>query len=75
MVSALIASQQPHPKSLKQNNSKLAYTAKEASESLGISIKTLSRLEQRGLLRRSLALRKKLYPRTEIERFLNETLA
>lgn len=53
----------------------MAYTAKEVCESLGISAKTLSRLEQRGLIRHSVAIRKKLYPRTEIERFLAETLA
>lgn len=71
MISALIESD--HPKSLKTNDSKLAYTVREASQALGISAKTLFRLEQRGLFRRSAALRKRLYPKAEIERFLRET--
>ena len=75
MVSALIESHQHLTKSIKQNDGRLAYSAKEVCQSLGISAKTLSRLEQRGLIRHSAAVRKKLYPRREIERFLAETLS
>jgi len=53
---------------------KLAYTSRELCESLGVCRRTLSRLEDRGILRSSKALRTKLYPRTEVERFLRETL-
>lgn len=53
---------------------KLSYTSAEAAEALGISVRSLRRLEIRGLIRCSKALGKKLYPLTEIQRFLEETL-
>ena len=52
---------------------RLAYRAEEASQALGISLVTLWRLEKRGLLKPSRALRTPLWSRTEIERFLEET--
>ena len=52
---------------------KLAYTSSEAAKALGLSIRSLKRLEQRGLLRASCALRRKLYSHQELNRFLEET--
>jgi len=53
---------------------KLAYSMQETADMLGISYFTVSRLLKRGLLRSSTALRHKLIPRSEIERFLQSTL-
>jgi len=44
---------------------------RETADLLGVSYITVYRLIQRGLLRCSLALRHKVIPRKEIERFLN----
>ena len=55
--------------------SKLAYTMEEAAQCLGVSYITVHRLLKRGLLRSSSALRHKVIPVTEIERFLEDTLA
>jgi excisionase family DNA binding protein len=52
---------------------KLAYSVKETAEILGINYFTVHRLIKRGLLRSSNALRHKLIPKTEIERFLSST--
>lgn len=50
---------------------RLAYTTDQTRELLGgISRVSLWRLEKRGLIKPSKALRMKLYPRAEIERFL-----
>ena len=49
---------------------RLAYTMKETARMLGLSYITVHRLLKRGQLRSSTALRHKLIPRTEIERFL-----
>lgn len=46
----------------------------EAAEALGVSYITVHRLLKRGLLKSSSALRTKLIPATEIQRFLNATL-
>jgi excisionase family DNA binding protein len=51
-----------------------AYTMQETAEILGISYMTVQRLIKRGLLRSSSALRHKLIPASEIERFLKDTL-
>ena len=69
-------SEQQHRQSKKSSGSlpKLSYTSAEAAEALGISVRSLRRLEIRGLIRCSKALGKKLYPLTEIQRFLEETL-
>jgi excisionase family DNA binding protein len=53
---------------------KLAYTVGEAAQSLGVSVETVYRLLSRGLLKSSSALRHKVIPVTEIQRFLNDTL-
>ena len=53
---------------------RLAYSLREAAEVLGLSYSSCFRLVQRGLLRSSNALRHKLIPAIEIERFLKDTL-
>jgi excisionase family DNA binding protein len=53
---------------------RLAYTMRETSEILGVSYITVHRLIQRGLLKSSRALRHKIIPKREIERFLKETI-
>jgi excisionase family DNA binding protein len=53
---------------------KLAYSMKETAEVLGVSYFTVHRLIKRGLLKSSNALRHKLIPHSEIERFLQSTL-
>jgi hypothetical protein len=53
---------------------KLAYTMAETAQVLGVSYITVWRLLQRGLLKSSSALRTKLIPHREIERFLKATL-
>ena len=52
---------------------RLAYTANETAEMLGLSPKTVYRLIERGLLKSVGALRHKRITRTEIERFLKTT--
>jgi hypothetical protein len=53
---------------------RLAYQTDETCQLLGgISRVSLWRLEKRGLITPSKALRMKLYPRAEIERFLGAT--
>jgi excisionase family DNA binding protein len=53
---------------------RLAYTMAETARILGVSYITVHRLLKRGKLRSSSALRHKLIPMTEIERFLKTTL-
>ena len=53
---------------------RLAYTMQETAEILGVSYITVHRLLKRGLLRSSSALRHKVIPHSEIERFLKATL-
>ena len=52
---------------------RLAFSVKETAEILGLGHITIYRLLERGLLRSSLALRRKLISKAEIERFLKET--
>ena len=52
---------------------RLAYTSEETAQALNISLVTLWRLERRGLLKPSRALRTPRWSRTEIERFLEDT--
>jgi DNA-directed RNA polymerase specialized sigma24 family protein len=52
---------------------RLAYTSEEAAAALDISLVTLWRLERRGLLKPSRALRTPRWARAEIERYLEET--
>jgi DNA-binding transcriptional MerR regulator len=55
------------------NTPQLAYTRTEAAKLLGINPITLDRLAKRGLIRPSRAIRRPLYPHTELVRFLEET--
>ena len=52
---------------------RLAFTAKETAEMLGVSYATIYRLIQRGLLKSSQATSKIIISKVEIERFLKET--
>jgi excisionase family DNA binding protein len=52
---------------------RLAFTMAETAEILGVSYITVHRLLKRGKLRASDAIRNKVIPRTEIERFLSES--
>ena len=54
---------------------KLAYSPAEAAQVLGVCQETIYRLIKRGLLRSSSALRTKVIPHTEIQRFLANTLS
>jgi hypothetical protein len=54
---------------------RLALTRREAAKALGVTPISIDRLVARGLLRPCRALRRPLFPRTEIERFLKETTA
>jgi excisionase family DNA binding protein len=53
---------------------KLAYTMQETADALGVSYLTVHRLLKRGMIRSSSALRHKVIPVTEIQRFLKDTL-
>jgi len=52
---------------------RMAYSMQETATILGVSYITVQRLIRRGLLKSSTALRHKLIPATEIERFLKAT--
>ncbi len=52
---------------------RLAYTMRETAEILGVSYITVHRLLKRGKLRASDAIRNKVIPLAEIERFLRES--
>ncbi len=54
---------------------RLAYTMRETAAIIGVSYITVHRLLQRGKLRASDAVRNKVIPLTEIERFLKESTA
>ena len=54
-------------------STKLSYTARDAAAMLGISVRSLTRLEQRGIIKASKALRCKLYSHEALCRFLEET--
>lgn len=64
----------PTPKAEKPLPPKLAFTLKELSAELGVSQASVYRLEERGLLKSLGYLRKKIYTRREVERFLEEGL-
>ena len=53
---------------------RLAYTMQETAKILGVSYITIHRLLKRGKLRASDAIRNKVIPKTEIERFLRESI-
>lgn len=52
---------------------KVGYNRRTAAELLSISVESLDRLVARGLLKPSRALRRPLFSRAELERFLKET--
>ena len=52
---------------------RLALTRQEAAKALGVTPLSVDRLVARGLLRPCRALRRPLFPISEIERFLKET--
>jgi predicted site-specific integrase-resolvase len=54
---------------------RLAFTMRETAEIIGVNYQTVYRLNKRGLLRSSGALRTKLFSKAEIERFLASTIA
>jgi hypothetical protein len=53
---------------------RLAYTMRETAVILGVSYITVHRLLKRGKLRASDAIRNKVIPQIEIERFLRESI-
>lgn len=53
---------------------KLAYNVEEAAQALGVSIVTIYRLIARGKLKCCGALRHKIIPVTELQRFLKDSL-
>jgi len=53
---------------------RLAYTMRETASILGVSYITVHRLLKRGKLRASDAIRNKVIPLTEIERFLKDSI-
>ena len=54
-------------------NERLAYSRQETAKLLGVSPITIDRLAKRGLLRPSRAIRRPLFSKAEIQRFLEET--
>jgi hypothetical protein len=53
----------------------ISFTRRQAAAMLGISVESLDRLVVRGLIKPSRALRKPLFTRDELERFLGDTQA
>ena len=54
---------------------RLAFSMQETADILGVSYITVHRLLKRGKLRASDAIRNKVIPKTEIERFLRDSIA
>jgi excisionase family DNA binding protein len=59
---------------LPANSAALTYSAKEAADLIGISYWTTLRLVKRGKLRAISSIRFKRIPRSEIDRFLRDSL-
>ena len=74
MIKSDSAPENGHHAEIVQRVPKLAYTPAEAAEAIGVCQDTIYRLLKRGLLRSSTALRHKLIPHSELERFLKSTL-
>jgi len=55
------------------NKERLAYSRQEAAEALRCSVASVDRLVKRGLLHPSYALRRVIFARAELERFLRES--
>jgi DNA-binding transcriptional MerR regulator len=56
-----------------QPKTRLAYSRSELASLLGVSTRSIQRLENRGLIRSSKALRKKIYSHREAMRFLDSS--
>jgi hypothetical protein len=56
-----------------ETSDRLAYSFREAANLMGVSYHSILRLTQRGLIKPSSALRKKLISKQELQRFLNLT--
>jgi hypothetical protein len=63
-----------YPSAQKQNGGKPGYTRRQLAEELGVSTRSIARAEQRGLIRSLKTWRTKLYPHSEVQRFLHEDL-
>jgi hypothetical protein len=55
-------------------NGRLGFTRRELSDALGISIRSIARAEERQQIRSLKTWRIKIYPHSEVERFLKEGL-
>ena len=66
--------QAPGHLKIENHSTRLAFSMREAAELLGVSYITMHRLIQRGLIRASGALRHKVIPKSELDRFLRNTL-
>ena len=73
MVSIQHTRQKSAPAPAGNKINKLCYTAAETCAILSISRKTLSRLSARGCLKSLKALRTRLYPASELLRFVEES--
>jgi len=56
------------------DNAKVFYTVAEVASQFGISTKSVYRLLERGLLRSSPALRRKMIPRASVDNFIAASL-
>jgi len=56
------------------DNAKVFYTVAEVASRFGISAKSVYRLLERGLLRSSPALRRKMIPRASVDNFIAASL-
>jgi excisionase family DNA binding protein len=56
------------------DSERLCYTVKQAAVALNVSEKSIRRLLERGILKSSHALRKKLIPRKYLEEFFEATI-
>ncbi len=62
-----------HNSAISLGGDQIAYTAQEAALALGgISVRSLKRMEERGLIKSCKALRRHLFSRRELERFMEE---
>ena len=57
----------------KDPQNRLAYSTSEVAQLLGVSPRSLKRLEERGLLRPSRGLRKKLYLDSDLVAYLEDS--
>jgi excisionase family DNA binding protein len=63
-----------NPSTLTPPLPRLAYTMRETAKILGVSYMTVHRLLKRGKLHASDAIRNKVIPKVEIERFLKDSI-